>query len=206
MPDMLGTPGQDHNEARLERACPCGSSPARSTGSAADPYIRPAAAVESWRSAAPPTPSFRPANCLPPPSGRSQPGGRRPATHRERARSEGARRHAERRVCAGHLLDAGWWRGIRIYQIWVGPRVLSVGPGLDRIGPASDSGARKLAWRSRPRCRAGDAGQPLMARALSRCIGAVEDVLVTGQLARGRVLPERVKTPARWQRAAALAP
>jgi hypothetical protein len=43
VPDTLGTPGRDHNEARLERACSRGLSRVRSTGSAARPYIRPAA-------------------------------------------------------------------------------------------------------------------------------------------------------------------
>jgi hypothetical protein len=166
VPDMLGTPGQDHNEARLERACPCGSSPARSTGSAADPYIRPAAAVslEIRRSPYPELPVGEP----PPPSGRSQPGADGRPRIVSAPWSQSARRHAERRVCAGHLLDAGWWRGIRIYQIWVGPGSCRSARVLIGIGPASaQAGPASLPGRSRPRCCAGDAGQPLMARALS---------------------------------------
>lgn len=146
VPDMLGTPGQDHNEARLERACPCGSSPARSTGSAADPYIRPAAAVslEIRRSPYPELPAGEP----PPPALRPQPVGcRRPATHRERALVP--KRSQARRAPSMRWSPVGRWLVARHpYLPDLGrARVLSVGPGLDRYrAGVRTGGARKLAW------------------------------------------------------------
>src|SRR5438034_10110438 len=59
-PGTLGTPGQDDDEARLERACSRGSSRVRPTGGATGPYVRPAATA-SLAIRRSPTLSFRPA-------------------------------------------------------------------------------------------------------------------------------------------------